>query len=149
MGVCFAPAKAQQKCANFEAFARKALASASSGRSGAAGLLSTTCASPKPNPARTNRLVIVTIRNTDRRSCHNGCILIPMLTLRQLRYLDALARHEHFGRAAEECAVSQPALSMQIRDLERELRAELVERRQGGVGLTQIGAEVARRAAQF
>jgi LysR family hydrogen peroxide-inducible transcriptional activator len=69
-----------------------------------------------------------------------------MLTLRQLRYLDALARHEHFGRAAEECAVSQPALSMQIRDLERELRAELVERRQGGVGLTQIGAEVARRA---
>jgi LysR family transcriptional regulator, hydrogen peroxide-inducible genes activator len=69
-----------------------------------------------------------------------------MLTLRQLRYLDALARHEHFGRAADECAVSQPALSMQIRNLERELRAELVERRQGTVGLTQIGIEVARRA---
>jgi LysR family transcriptional regulator, hydrogen peroxide-inducible genes activator len=69
-----------------------------------------------------------------------------MLTLRQLRYLDALARHEHFGRAAEECAVSQPALSMQIRELERELGAELVERRQGAVGLTQVGAEVARRA---
>jgi LysR family transcriptional regulator, hydrogen peroxide-inducible genes activator len=69
-----------------------------------------------------------------------------MLTLRQLRYLDALARHEHFGRAAEECAVSQPALSMQIRELERELGAELVERRQGAVGLTQVGVEVARRA---
>ena len=40
------------------------------------------------------------------------------LTLRQLRYFEALARHGHFGRAAEACAVSQPALSLQIRDLE-------------------------------
>ena len=69
-----------------------------------------------------------------------------MLTLRQLRYLDALARHGHFGRAADECAVSQPALSMQIRELERELGAELVERRQGATVLSEIGAEVARRA---
>eukprot|EP01035_Chromulina_nebulosa_P039044 gene39044-52748_t len=44
-----------------------------------------------------------------------------MITLRQLRYLAALARHGHFGRAAEACAVTQPALSMQIRDLERTL----------------------------
>ena len=63
-----------------------------------------------------------------------------MLTLRQLRYLDALARHGHFSRAAEECAVSQPALSMQIRELERELGAELVERRQGAIVLTEAGA---------
>jgi LysR family hydrogen peroxide-inducible transcriptional activator len=69
-----------------------------------------------------------------------------MLTLRQLRYLEALARHAHFGRAAEECAVSQPALSMQIRELERLLGAELLERRQSGLALTEIGAEVARRA---
>jgi LysR family transcriptional regulator, hydrogen peroxide-inducible genes activator len=69
-----------------------------------------------------------------------------MLTLRQLRYLDALARHGNFGRAAEECAVSQPALSMQIRELEHVLGAELVARRQGVTVLTEAGAEVARRA---
>jgi LysR family hydrogen peroxide-inducible transcriptional activator len=69
-----------------------------------------------------------------------------MVTLRQLRYLDALARNLHFGRAAEQCAVSQPALSMQIRQLEEALGAELVERRAGAVALTDVGAEVARRA---
>ncbi len=69
-----------------------------------------------------------------------------MITLRQLRYLAALAEHRHFGRAAEACAVTQPALSMQIRDLEKELGAELVERRPGDIVLTDLGAEVARRA---
>jgi LysR family transcriptional regulator, hydrogen peroxide-inducible genes activator len=69
-----------------------------------------------------------------------------MITLRQLRYLSALAEHRHFGRAAKACAVSQPALSMQIRDLESELGVNLVERRQGEVALTDIGAEVAHRA---
>lgn len=69
-----------------------------------------------------------------------------MLTFRQLRYLDALARHGHFGRAAEDCAVSQPALSMQIRELERQLGAELLERCQGATVLTEIGTEVAERA---
>ena len=54
-----------------------------------------------------------------------------MLTLRQLKYLSALARHGHFGRAAEDCAVTQPALSMQIRDLEKTLGVALVERRPG------------------
>jgi LysR family transcriptional regulator, hydrogen peroxide-inducible genes activator len=68
-----------------------------------------------------------------------------MITLRQLRYLDALARHRHFGRAAEACAVTQPALSMQIRELEQELAADLVERRAGTVALTEVGIEVARR----
>ena len=52
-----------------------------------------------------------------------------MITLRQLRYLSALARHGHFGRAAEDCGISQPALSMQIRELEQSLGAPLVERR--------------------
>ena len=69
-----------------------------------------------------------------------------MITLRQLRYLTALARHRHFGRAAEECAVTQPALSMQVRELEREIGAELVERRPGEIALTETGLDVARRA---
>jgi LysR family hydrogen peroxide-inducible transcriptional activator len=72
-----------------------------------------------------------------------------MFTLRQLRYLDALARHGHFGRAAEECSVSQPALSMQISELENELKAKLVERQQGATVLTEVGREVARRAADM
>src|SRR5258708_38913112 len=69
-----------------------------------------------------------------------------MITLRQLRYLSALAKHGHFGRAAEACAVTQPALSMQIRDLERTLGVAVVERRPGGVMLTDVGREIARRA---
>jgi LysR family hydrogen peroxide-inducible transcriptional activator len=68
-----------------------------------------------------------------------------MITLRQLRYLGALAEHRHFGRAAEACSVTQPALSMQIRDLEKFLGVELVERRPGEIVLTEIGLEVARR----
>ena len=69
-----------------------------------------------------------------------------MITLRQLRYLASLARHRHFGRAAEDCAVTQPALSMQVRELEREIGADLVERRPGEIVLTDIGLEVAQRA---
>jgi LysR family hydrogen peroxide-inducible transcriptional activator len=69
-----------------------------------------------------------------------------MLTLRKLRYLAALAQHRHFGRAAEACAVSQPALSMQIKELEEYLGVALFERRSGEAVLTEIGAEVAQRA---
>jgi LysR family hydrogen peroxide-inducible transcriptional activator len=69
-----------------------------------------------------------------------------MITLRQLRYLSALAKHSHFGRAAEACAVTQPALSMQIRDLERTLGVAVVERRPGDAMLTDVGREIARRA---
>jgi LysR family hydrogen peroxide-inducible transcriptional activator len=68
-----------------------------------------------------------------------------MITLRQLRYLAALAKHGHFGRAAEACAVTQPALSMQIRDLERTLGVKVVERRPGEAMLTDVGREIARR----
>jgi LysR family transcriptional regulator, hydrogen peroxide-inducible genes activator len=71
---------------------------------------------------------------------------MEMITLRQLRYLSALAKHGHFGRAAEACAVTQPALSMQIRDLERTLGVAVVERRPGDVMLTEVGREIARRA---
>jgi LysR family transcriptional regulator, hydrogen peroxide-inducible genes activator len=72
-----------------------------------------------------------------------------MITLRQLRYLAALARYRHFGRAAKDCAISQPALSMQVRELEREIGAELVERRPNDVALTDTGLEVVNRAEQI
>jgi LysR family transcriptional regulator, hydrogen peroxide-inducible genes activator len=72
-----------------------------------------------------------------------------MITFRHLRYLSALAEHRHFGRAAQACAVSQPALSMQIRDLEKLLGVELVERRPGEAVLTEIGTEVAQRGEQI
>lgn len=71
-----------------------------------------------------------------------------MMTLKQLRYLSALAEHRHFGRAARACSVTQPALSMQIRELEKNLGVDLVERRPGEAMLTEVGEEVARRAAQ-
>jgi LysR family transcriptional regulator, hydrogen peroxide-inducible genes activator len=73
---------------------------------------------------------------------------MAMITLRQLRYLSALAKHGHFGRAAEACAVTQPALSMQIRDLERTLGVAVVERRPGDVMLTDVGREIARRGEE-
>jgi LysR family hydrogen peroxide-inducible transcriptional activator len=72
-----------------------------------------------------------------------------MITLRQLRYLAALARHRHFRRAAAECAVTQPALSMQIRELERELGVTLVERRPGEIAVTETGLDVAARAERI
>lgn len=71
------------------------------------------------------------------------------VTLRQLRYFDALARELHFGRAAEACAVTQPALSMQIQELEDQLGVPLVERARSGVQLTQKGREVAERALRI
>ena len=72
-----------------------------------------------------------------------------MITCDSCVILTALARHRHFGRAAEDCAVTQPALSMQVRELEREIGAELVERRPGDIALTDTGLEVAQRAEQI
>ena len=68
------------------------------------------------------------------------------LTLKQLRYFEALARHGHFGRAADACAISQPALSMQIKDLEEILGASLFERTARKVSLTSFGEDVLSRA---
>ncbi len=68
-----------------------------------------------------------------------------MVTLRQLRYLEALAETLHFGRAAEACSVTQPALSMQIKELEDELQVSLVERRKSGIELTEQGEAIVRR----
>jgi LysR family hydrogen peroxide-inducible transcriptional activator len=67
------------------------------------------------------------------------------MTLRQLRYFDALARHSHFGRAAESCSISQPALSMQIKELEDALGGQLIERGARHVRLTRLGEEAALR----
>jgi LysR family transcriptional regulator, hydrogen peroxide-inducible genes activator len=67
------------------------------------------------------------------------------LTLRQLRYFDALARCGHFGRAADACAISQPALSMQIKELEESLGSQLFERDARHVRLTGLGDAFALR----
>lgn len=71
------------------------------------------------------------------------------LTLRQLRYFDALARHGHFGRAAEACSISQPALSMQIKEMEEVLGGLLLERSARQVALTRFGEELAQRVREI
>jgi len=67
------------------------------------------------------------------------------ITLRQLRYFDALVRHGHFGRAAEACSISQPALSMQIKEMEVALGGALLERGGRQVALTTFGEELLQR----
>lgn len=67
------------------------------------------------------------------------------LSMKQLRYFDALARTGHFGRAAEDCAISQPALSVQIREMEDSIGAALFERGPRQVRLTALGAAMVPR----
>ena len=66
------------------------------------------------------------------------------LTLKQLRYFEALAQHGNFKRAAEACAISQPALSMQIMQLEQSLQTSLFERGTRQVRLSHFGEEFAK-----
>jgi len=68
------------------------------------------------------------------------------ITIKHLKYYEALARHRHFGRAAEDCAISQPALSVQMKGLEEILGAPLVERGTKQVRLTRLGEEFVLRA---
>lgn len=68
--------------------------------------------------------------------------------MKHLRYFDALARHRHFGRAAEASSISQPALSLQVKELEEILGAPLVERGARRISLTGLGEEVAARAGE-
>jgi LysR family hydrogen peroxide-inducible transcriptional activator len=69
----------------------------------------------------------------------------PLPSLRQLRYLVALAETRHFTRAAESCFVSQSTLSAGLKELEQILGVTLVERDRQSVALTPIGAEIAAR----
>jgi LysR family hydrogen peroxide-inducible transcriptional activator len=65
-----------------------------------------------------------------------------MISIKQLRYFNAVAQTGHFGAAAEQCSVTQPALSMQIQELEKELGLQLLERARKGVSLTPGGREM-------
>ncbi len=68
------------------------------------------------------------------------------MTLTELRYIVALARERHFGRAAESCHVSQPTLSVGIRKLEGELGVALFERGSGDVAPTPVGERIVEQA---
>ena len=71
------------------------------------------------------------------------------LTLRHLRYFVALAEQGHFGRAAEVCAISQPALSVQMKELEAIVGAPLIERGARQIRLTSLGEGLAGRAREI
>jgi len=68
------------------------------------------------------------------------------MTLTQLRYIVAVARAKHFGRAAEACFVSQPTLSVSIKKLEEELGVRIFERGANEVSVTPLGDEIVRQA---
>ncbi len=68
------------------------------------------------------------------------------LTMKHLRYFEALSRIGHFGRAANECAISQPALSVQMKELEALIGAPLIERGARQIRLTGLGDALAERA---
>jgi LysR family transcriptional regulator, hydrogen peroxide-inducible genes activator len=70
----------------------------------------------------------------------------PPMTLTELRYIVAVARERHFGRAAEACFVSQPTLSVAIKKLEEELEVKLFERGGSEVSVTPLGEEIVRQA---
>ena len=68
------------------------------------------------------------------------------MTLTELKYIVAVAREKHFGRAAEACFVSQPTLSVAIKKLEEELEVKLFERSANEVSVTPLGEEIVRQA---
>lgn len=68
------------------------------------------------------------------------------MTLNELRYIVAVARERHFGRAAEACFISQPTLSVAVKKLEEELGLSLFERRKGEVSVTPVGEQIVAQA---
>jgi len=68
------------------------------------------------------------------------------VTLTELRYIVAVARERHFGRAAEACFVSQPTLSVAVKKLEEELGVTLFERGPGEVSVTPPGQKIVEQA---
>ena len=71
------------------------------------------------------------------------------ITIKHLRYFEALARHRHFGRAAEDCGISQPALSVQMKALEDMLATPLIERGAKHLRLTSFGETFLDRAREI
>ena len=94
----------------------------------------TGCCTPKAEPQNPVKLAFV---------LHNA----PM-TLTELRYIVAVARERHFGRAAEACFVSQPTLSVAIKKLEEELDVKIFERGSSEVSMTPLGEAIVRQAQQ-
>jgi LysR family hydrogen peroxide-inducible transcriptional activator len=70
------------------------------------------------------------------------------MTLTELRYIVAVARERHFGRAAEACFVSQPTLSVAVKKLEEELDVKIFERGGNEVSVTPLGEAIVRQAQQ-
>jgi len=68
------------------------------------------------------------------------------MTLNELRYLVAVAQERSFGRAAQRCFISQPALSVAIQKLEQELGAQLFERAKAEVTVTPVGERIVEQA---
>ncbi len=68
------------------------------------------------------------------------------MTLTELKYIVAVAREKHFGKAAEACFVSQPTLSVAIKKLEEELEVKLFERSANEVSVTALGEEIVQQA---
>ncbi|MDX2164632.1 MAG: LysR substrate-binding domain-containing protein [Gammaproteobacteria bacterium] len=71
------------------------------------------------------------------------------MNIRDLKYLVAVVESEHFGQAAEQCCVSQPTLSMQLKKLEDELGVQLFERNNKCVMTTPIGKQLAEQAKRI
>ena len=76
-------------------------------------------------------------------------MIMAEFTLKQLRYFEALAQHLHFGMAADTCSISQPALSMQIKELEEIIGIALFERSARQVRLTPFGRVFETRAREI
>jgi LysR family hydrogen peroxide-inducible transcriptional activator len=68
------------------------------------------------------------------------------MTLTELKYIVAVARERHFGRAAEACFVAQPTLSVAVKKLEEELDVKLFERGSSEITVTPLGEEIIRQA---
>lgn len=68
------------------------------------------------------------------------------MTLTELRYIVMLAKTQHFGKAAEQCYVSQPTLSIAVKKLEEELNTAIFERSKSTVRLTDVGEKIVRQA---
>ena len=64
------------------------------------------------------------------------------MTITQLKYIISLSKHKNFSVAAENCSISQPTMSMQIKKLENELKVSIFERSHKKINLTEIGKKI-------